>query len=180
MVRRLEASACRCSGRGQSPPRALAVCAARGSANCAGLAGALSGYGRCRASDTGRSSGRRPAFSRLQQPHHVGYPHRNANDAATGTETARILPHRNGGGLPAPERAEGRAEKTPRKVREYLERLPEPQRVALVLRYTLDYSIGDIAKATECPPDDRQVSTEGGARQDAAPDPAGSGSPRAA
>lgn len=56
-------------------------------------------------------------------------------------------------GLAAPERAVGRTEETPRKVWDYLERLPAPQRVALVLRYTLDYSVEDIAEATESPPD---------------------------
>jgi RNA polymerase sigma-70 factor (ECF subfamily) len=55
--------------------------------------------------------------------------------------------------LPAPERSEYEAEETPRTVWEYVECLPELQRVAIVLRYKLDYSVDDIAEATESPPD---------------------------
>jgi RNA polymerase sigma factor (sigma-70 family) len=56
-------------------------------------------------------------------------------------------------GLPGHERADPKAEEAPRTVWEYLERLPQPQRVAIVLRYALDYSVDDIAKATESPAD---------------------------
>ena len=47
---------------------------------------------------------------------------------------------------------ERRADEVPRRVWEYLTQLPQPQRVALVLRHSLEYSVDDIAKATETSP----------------------------
>ena len=55
-------------------------------------------------------------------------------------------------GLPAAGQAGARSEAVPRSVPEYLQQLPEPQRVAVVLRYALDYSVDDIAQATETSP----------------------------
>ena len=54
--------------------------------------------------------------------------------------------------IPAPDLAEGKSDEIPRRVWEYLEQLPQPQRVAIVLRYALDYSVDDIAEATESSP----------------------------
>ena len=51
-----------------------------------------------------------------------------------------------------PESVTARGEELPRKVWEYLEQLPELQRQAIVLRHGLDYSVGDIAEATESSP----------------------------
>lgn len=44
---------------------------------------------------------------------------------------------------------EGRVEQIPRPISEYLDRLPHLQRDAIVLRYALDYTVDDIAEATE-------------------------------
>jgi RNA polymerase sigma-70 factor (ECF subfamily) len=52
--------------------------------------------------------------------------------------------------LPAPSRTDSRADELPRPVTEYLARLPDPQRVALVLRYGQDHTVDDIAEATGC------------------------------
>lgn len=46
----------------------------------------------------------------------------------------------------------GREDEFPRRVWEYLEKLPEPQRVAIVLRHGLDYGVQEIAEATESSP----------------------------
>jgi RNA polymerase sigma-70 factor (ECF subfamily) len=45
-----------------------------------------------------------------------------------------------------------REEEFPRRVWEYLEKLPEPQRVAIVLRHGLDYGVQEIAEVTESSP----------------------------
>ncbi len=50
--------------------------------------------------------------------------------------------------VPAPAPTESRTDKLPRPVSEYLDRLPSPQRVAIVLRYGQDYAVDDIAEAT--------------------------------
>lgn len=49
---------------------------------------------------------------------------------------------------PAPSPTESRTDDLPRPVSEYLDRLPKPQRVAIVLRYGQDYAVDDIAEAT--------------------------------
>jgi RNA polymerase sigma-70 factor (ECF subfamily) len=54
--------------------------------------------------------------------------------------------------LPAPSR-EGMSDDIPRPIEEYLQRLPPPQREALVLRYALGYSVSDVADATASPCD---------------------------
>jgi RNA polymerase sigma-70 factor (ECF subfamily) len=54
--------------------------------------------------------------------------------------------------LPAAQQAGSRSEAVARTVPEYLQELPEPQRVAVVLRYALDYSVSEIAQATEASP----------------------------
>jgi RNA polymerase sigma factor (sigma-70 family) len=55
-------------------------------------------------------------------------------------------------GLLATEPASSRNDQIPRSISVYLNELPEPQRVAIVLRYGLDFSIEDIAEATESAP----------------------------
>jgi RNA polymerase sigma-70 factor (ECF subfamily) len=50
--------------------------------------------------------------------------------------------------VPAPSPTESRTDELPRPVSEYLDRLPSPQRVAIVLRYGQDYAVDDIAAAT--------------------------------
>jgi RNA polymerase sigma factor (sigma-70 family) len=47
---------------------------------------------------------------------------------------------------------DGRADGIARHVSEYLDRLPHPQRVAIVMRYGLDFTVDDIAEATEASP----------------------------
>ena len=44
---------------------------------------------------------------------------------------------------------ERRLDEVPRPVSEYLDRLPHPQRVAIVLRHGFDYTVDDIAEVTE-------------------------------
>lgn len=51
-----------------------------------------------------------------------------------------------------PPNADTRAEDVPRRVWLYLERLPDAQRIAIGLRYGLDYSVHDIADATNSSP----------------------------
>jgi RNA polymerase sigma-70 factor (ECF subfamily) len=48
--------------------------------------------------------------------------------------------------------ADSRADDVIAPVREYVERLPPPQREAFLLRYALDYRVGEIAEATACSP----------------------------
>lgn len=54
--------------------------------------------------------------------------------------------------LPVESGAVERSEEFPQRVWEYLEKLPEPQRVAIVLRHGLDYAVQEIAEATETSP----------------------------
>jgi RNA polymerase sigma-70 factor (ECF subfamily) len=51
-----------------------------------------------------------------------------------------------------PDSTMTRRDALPRGVWEYVEQLPEPQRQAILLRHGLDYSVGDIAEATETSP----------------------------
>ena len=50
--------------------------------------------------------------------------------------------------VPAPLPAKSRTDQLAMPVSEYLDRLPSPQRVAIVLRYGQEYSVDDIAEAT--------------------------------
>ncbi len=54
--------------------------------------------------------------------------------------------------MPQARQAGAGSEAVPRTVTEYLQQLPEPQRAAMVLRYALDYSVNEIAQATETSP----------------------------
>jgi RNA polymerase sigma-70 factor (ECF subfamily) len=60
-----------------------------------------------------------------------------------------LVPVENAESIPAVSPIENSADELPRPVLEYLDRLPDPQRVALVLRYGLDHSVDEIAEATK-------------------------------
>jgi RNA polymerase sigma-70 factor (ECF subfamily) len=53
---------------------------------------------------------------------------------------------------PARPAADGRSSEIVAPVLEYVERLPQSQREALLLRYALDYRVNEIAEVTECSP----------------------------
>lgn len=54
--------------------------------------------------------------------------------------------------LPAEPASAPRDEEFPRRIWEYLDKLPEPQRLAILLRHGLDYGVQEIAEATESSP----------------------------
>jgi RNA polymerase sigma-70 factor (ECF subfamily) len=68
--------------------------------------------------------------------------HRSAVDS--GTELADVPADRGGPRL---------AEALPRNVQHYMDRLPEAQREAVLLRHALDYSVSEIAELTAAPVD---------------------------